>query len=208
MGTDITLDRFQRWMQAVLIHPGTEEEAFESETAQTEISLRESLNFVVPSRTLSSIERVGIYKDMYFLRLHDAIKMDYETVCHFLGEKKFGALIKEYIKVYPSRSYNMNRLSDNLPEYIRTRTDLPRSEFLSDLARLELAMSQLMDSEESPVLTREAIALFRTRPGRTPGSSRLKLSDCFRSDTPLTPTCSLFVMKSQARRWVARIAGY
>jgi hypothetical protein len=177
MGTDITLDRFQRWMQAVLIHPGTDEEAFESESAQTEIPLRESLHFVVPSRSLTSIERVGIYKEMYFLRLYDAIKMDYETVCHFLGEKKFRDLIKEYIKVYPSRSYNMNRLSDNLPEFIRTRSGLTRSEFLSDLARLELAMSQIMDSQESPVLTREAIASV---PDEAWENARLKPIDAFR----------------------------
>jgi hypothetical protein len=158
MGTDITLDNFQRWMQAVLIHPGTDEEAFASESAQTEISETESQNFVLPSKSLSSRERIGIYREMYFLRLHDAIKMDYEAVCHFMGDDSFRDLIQEYVQAYPSRSFNMNRLSDNLPEYIRSVARIQSRDFLYDLSRLELAIAQIMDAEQSPVLTRDEMA--------------------------------------------------
>jgi hypothetical protein len=77
---------------------------------------------------------------------------------HYLGDEAFTRLVSGYVQAHPSRSYTLNRLGDHLPEYIRSAAGLPRREFLFDLALLELAMSQVFDAEESPVLTPVAIA--------------------------------------------------
>src|SRR5262249_22689178 len=113
---------------------------------------------VLRSKTLDSYERIGIYRDMYLARLREALASDYSALLHFLGDEAFTELVAGYVRAHPSQSYTLNRLKDHLPEYIDSAKRLPQREFLYDLARLELAMSQLFDAAESPVLKRKAIA--------------------------------------------------
>lgn len=151
------LERLQRWMQAFIVHPGTEEEAL-THAAKGGIAVEQISEVVLPSRTLTSVERVGVYRGMYLLRLAEALEADYPGVHHFLGDEGFTELVRGYVHVYPSRSYSLNRLGDHLPEYVRSAPALPRREFLHDLARLELAVTEVFDAPETPALTAEQIA--------------------------------------------------
>ncbi|MGI8744702.1 MAG: HvfC/BufC family peptide modification chaperone [Bryobacteraceae bacterium] len=148
MQADLNLIKTQRWMQEFILAPGEPEAALQ-ETAQ---------QLVKPSDMLTSLERVGVYRGMYLLRLVEALETDYPAVRHFLGEDGFYNLVARYVDQYPSRSYNLNRLGDHFPEFVKTQADLPKHEFLCDLARLELALTEVFDAEETPVLTPEAIA--------------------------------------------------
>lgn len=153
------LVRTQRWMQAFILAPGElDEDALHAEAVQAEIPAEEALKLVVRSDTLTSLERVGIYRGMYFARLAEALESDYPAVKHFLGEDAFYDLAKRYVDAHPSRSYTLNRLGDHLPDFVATQTDLPKQEFVHDLARLELALTMVFDAEETPVLTAEQIA--------------------------------------------------
>lgn len=158
MATEINLEKYQRWMQALILHPGNDHDAFASQEAQAEISYGEAVKLALPSKTLSGIDRVGIYRGMYFARLHEAIRMDFDGVAHYLGEKGFKKVLFDYVQAYPSHSYNMNRLSDNFPRYLKEQTRLRHKDFLYDLARLELAICQVMEAEESPVLDPQSLA--------------------------------------------------
>ncbi len=148
-------------MQAFIVHPGTDEKALEAASAEG-ISVEEVPRLVLPSTTLTAIERVGIYRGMYLLRLAEALEVDYPAVQHFLGGEAFRELVRGYINACPSQSYTLNRLGDRLPEYIRSANGVPRREFLHDLARLELAVTEVFDAAESPVLTTEQIAAIPT----------------------------------------------
>ena len=63
VATEIHLDQVQRWMQAFIVHPGTDEEALETASAEG-ISGEEVPRVVLPSSALTAIERVGIYRRM------------------------------------------------------------------------------------------------------------------------------------------------
>jgi putative DNA-binding protein len=158
MAPKLSLEKTQFWMLEVILHPGTNEEAVGSPKARAIVSERRFPRVVLPSKTLNSYLRIGIYRDMYLARLRDALASDYPALVHYLGDDAFTRLVSGYVQAYPSRSYTLNRLGDHLPEYIRSTAGLPRREFLFDLALLELAMSHVFDAEESPVLTPEAIA--------------------------------------------------
>lgn len=146
------LDRLQRWMQAVVVHPGTVEDAIASTDAAAEIPV-ESLDRVVrPSRSMSPAERVGVYQGMYLLRMEEALAADYPVIRHQLGDHRFRHLVRAYVERYPSRSYTLNRLGDHLPQYFLDEPSWPDAAFLHDLARLELAMTEVFDEEESSVL--------------------------------------------------------
>jgi hypothetical protein len=155
---DLPLHRVQRWMQAVVVHPGATEEALRSPEARGELDPARIDDLILPSRTLAPAERVAIYQGMYPMRMRDALASDYPGLEHFLGAERFGRLVSDYVQAHPSRSYTLNRLGAHLPEFVRTHADLGRREFCHDLARLELAVTQVFDAEETPALSEAQIA--------------------------------------------------
>jgi len=113
---------------------------------------------VLPSRSLTSTERVGIYHGMYLLRMTEALESDYPALRHFLGQRGFEELVHAYVQVHPSRSHTLNRLGDHLPEFIVDHPGLDQREFLHDLARLELAVTEVFDAPETPTLSQSDVA--------------------------------------------------
>jgi len=158
MASEVPLDRIQKWMQAVVVNPGSVEEAVASSEAQSEIPLPRVPELILPSRMLSPSERVGIYHGMYLLRMEEALASDYPALKHFLGDDSFFELVRGYVQVHPSRSYSLNPLGDHLPEYIQSAKGVRRPGFCFDLARLELAVSKVFDAPETAPLTEAAIA--------------------------------------------------
>jgi Uncharacterized protein conserved in bacteria (DUF2063). len=141
-------------MQAVVTHPGDVYEAVEAAAIGVD-------SLVLPSRTLQPIQRVGIYHGMYMMRMIEALAIDYEALTHFMGEHAFSHLVREYVLRFPSRSYTLNRLGDHLPEFIAI-SPLKRRKFLGDLARLELAMTQVFEEAAAEPLPVDAIASVPT----------------------------------------------
>ncbi len=152
------LGNTQKWMQAVILHPGSDRQAVASSEARKLVPPSRFPRLIRPSRTLDSFERIGIYRGMYLARLQEALEADFPGLLHFLGRKRFSDLATGYLDRHPSRSHTLNRLGDRLPEYIRSSPGMARQDFLYELARFELLMSRLFDAEESPALTPEAIA--------------------------------------------------
>jgi hypothetical protein len=133
----------QTWMHAAIVAPRPP-------------SPRDVAKYILPSHTLAPEERLELYRDMYAVRLIEAIEGDYPAVAALLGHRGFHALSAAYIERHPSVSYTLNRLGDHFPQFIAET--LPRRRALADLARLELAMTQVFDEEESPLLDAHAIA--------------------------------------------------
>ncbi len=150
------LERLQRWMLGLVTHPAPVEQALRA--ADSEGPPLRLGEVVLPSKTLSAPERVGIYHDMYPLRMTEALQSDYPALAHYLGEDAFRDLVRGYVQSFPSRSYTLNRLGDHLPEYVKAASGVRRPEFCHDLARLELAVSQVFDAPETPPLSDKAIA--------------------------------------------------
>lgn len=155
--TELPLERLQRWMQTVVVHPGDIEAAVASPEAAAQLAPEQLGDVILPSATLTPAERLGVYHGMYLLRMYDALAFDYPALEHFLGPDRFRDLVRDYVQVFPSRSYTLNRLGDHLPEFLRTAR-VPRREFCCDLARLELAVTEAFDAPETPALGEEAIA--------------------------------------------------
>ena len=151
------LARLQHWMQEVVVHAGTVEEAIESDGAIHEIPSERLSEVVLPSHSMTSAERVGVYHGMYLMRMEEALETDYPVIRYHIGDHQFAHLIREYVQRYPSTSYTLNRLGDHLPQFFLDEPEWPQAEFLHDLARLELAMTEVFDEEESPVLGAEEL---------------------------------------------------
>jgi hypothetical protein len=152
------LERVQRWMLEVITGPGSVRDALESQPARREIAAEELTEVIRPSATLSSERRIGIYHDMYLVRMVEALEFDYPGLAHLLGHARFHSLVEGYVAAHPSRSYTLNRLGDRLPEYIAAAHGLPRRALLADLARLELAITHVFDARRDEALDGAAIS--------------------------------------------------
>jgi hypothetical protein len=141
------LRAIERWMQAVVVHPGTIEEAVRDRAATRLIPLQEAERAILPSKTMEPLERLAVYQGMYPLRMHDALAADYPGLRAFLGDHLFEHFVADYVAKHPSRSYTLNRLGDAVPDTLRTWHH-PRRSFLADLARLELAITEVFDADE------------------------------------------------------------
>jgi hypothetical protein len=153
----LPLDALQRWMQAVVVHPGDIEAALAG-PASAELPASRVGDVIRPTDALAPGERVAIYHGMYLLRMEEALASDYGALKHFLGDAAFARLVRDYVQVFPSRSHSLNRLGDHMVEFVANAPDLARRGFCHDLARLENAIAQVFDAEEEPSLDEAAIA--------------------------------------------------
>ena len=147
------LRRLQRFVQAVVVHPGETGRAAAA-AARKELGGRPLTTLIVPGRTLTAVERIGIYQGMYLLRMHDALAADYPGLKHALGDDGFRDFVRAYVQRHPSTRYTLNRLGDHVPGYLARSRRVPGGRFLADLARLELAVTEVFDAETSGPLRR------------------------------------------------------
>jgi hypothetical protein len=177
MAIDPGLERVQRWMQSCILQQGAVEDAILSDRAQAEIPANVARSLVLPSKTLSALERLDIYRRMFLPRMEEALAIDYPALKHFLGAEGFMQLVARYVEAYPSRSYTLNRLGDHFPEFVSNLGDLPKHEFCAELARLEYALTIVFDANETPVLTPDAV---RAAPQAAWETARLRPIDALR----------------------------
>jgi hypothetical protein len=157
-GAKIRLGRLQHWMQAVVEAPGDAGEAVRSKEAAKLVAPDRVGDVVTPSKSLTPVERVGVYQGMYILRMVEALEGDYPAVAHFLGGHRFQHVVEEYAAAHPSRHWSFNPFGRHFPEFLRRSARIRRKAFVHDLARLELAVTEVFDAPESPKLSREDVA--------------------------------------------------
>jgi hypothetical protein len=153
MAPELALGGLQSWMQSVIVHPGPIEEALASDDARALLPPERVAEVLLPSATLAAGERIGIYHEMYLLRMAEALESDYPALAHFFGEARFAALVRDYVRAHPSRSYTLNVLGRSLADWLGDAPDVPRRGFCRDLARLEWAVTEAFDAPETPRLT-------------------------------------------------------
>lgn len=101
---------------------------------------------LLPSKTLRPEQRLGIYVDAYLSRLVEALEEDFPAVSRLLGHRAFHRTCRAYLERHPSRSRSLNPLGRKLPEFLSSRAAA------RDLARIEVAMSEVFDGDPAEPL--------------------------------------------------------
>jgi len=161
MGSEIGLPGLQRWLQSVIMHPGSTDEALADPEAAAIVPAARLESAVLPSSALTAAERVEVYHGMYSLRMSDALENDYPALAHFLGSERWMALVRDYTRDHPSTCYTLNALGRLLPEWLKDAPQVPRRGFCRDLARLEWAVTEAFDAEETGRIGQEELAAVR-----------------------------------------------
>ncbi len=154
MSTD--LSTLERWMQAVIMHPGGADAGLEAKAARRLIArgAREPESVVLPSKQLSSVERLEIYAYMYYARLIEILQEEYPTTRQLLGPHEFAVLCRKFIARNPSRSRVLNRLSEKFPDFLaRALPKGHKSGLAVDVARIERAMEDVFDAPKLEPMT-------------------------------------------------------
>lgn len=97
--------------------------------------------FVLPSKNMSSFDRLEIYNQQYWYRLLDCFDDDFPGLKSLLGEKRFSELTREYLSTHPSGCFTLRDLGVNLVSFLKSRTDLiePDVELCLEMAGFEWA---------------------------------------------------------------------
>lgn len=99
---------------------------------------------VEPSARLDAEARVQVYADAYFWRLRDVLREDFPRVASVLGEDRFDALVRDYLRRHPSESPSVRHLGREMARFLEWRLDFPPC--LADLAHLEWARIEAFDA--------------------------------------------------------------
>ncbi|MGE5346529.1 MAG: putative DNA-binding domain-containing protein [Acidithiobacillales bacterium] len=155
--TALSLAATQDWMQAVLVHPEGAGKGLSAPGARRHLA-PENVSRIVKGRgTLDAAERLEIYAGMYPLRMVEALRSDYPALAGLLGAKGFERLVTDYVAAHPSESFTLARLGDRLPEFMAGWGTPHRRGLLADVARLELAATQVFDAETTALIDLSAM---------------------------------------------------
>ena len=139
----------QRWFQRVVTDPGGAAAGAASDAARAYADGVEAV--VLPSASRSAAERIGVYADMYWLRLLDVLEQDFPAVRALLGSDAFHRRMRAYLAACPSTHYSLNALGARLPAWLRQLPDgeLEHRAFAAELAELERAIQEVFDAPEA-----------------------------------------------------------
>ncbi|HEY3253248.1 MAG TPA: DNA-binding domain-containing protein, partial [Polyangiaceae bacterium] len=132
----------QEWFAAIVSTPQAEPAPVDEQSAA---------HLVTPSATLSSLQRIEIYRRGYHARLIECLVDDYPVLEHALGAEEFEALCRRYIARHPSSAPSLNYFGRHMADLCRSEA-LPDAGFLADLATLEWAIVLSIHAPTAPAI--------------------------------------------------------
>jgi hypothetical protein len=118
--------------------------------AVTSLEPPDELAFVVGDDKLDAAGRVGIYRDMYFARMTEAMASTFPKVAARMGEDEFAEMTAGFVDAHPSRHPSLRWVGQELASFLAEH-DQP--DWLCDLARLEWARADVFDRRDEAIVT-------------------------------------------------------
>lgn len=135
---------------------------------------------LVRGGALTAEDRVGLYAEMYWLRMRDTLRGDFPFLHRVLGDEDFDVLVAKYVRRSPSTHYSLGRLGHDFAATVRDEGP-SSSPWLADLAALEWARAEAFVSVDAPTLAMTALAELNEESFPT---ARLSASPSLRLLTP------------------------
>jgi hypothetical protein len=102
---------------------------------------------------LGAAGRLGVYADMYRLRLRAALAATFPHTALLLGDAGFAAIADGYFAAHPSRAPSLRDAGAAFPGFLDARA----AGWAADLARLEWARHDVFDAADQPLLDVAAV---------------------------------------------------
>ena len=187
-------EELQHWLQSVITHHGGVAAGVASDAARAAIAIEpgELETIIPPSQSQSSLERLAVYGNAYYVRLLHCLRDLFPACRYAVGDDAFDDFAYGYLQSHPPRGYTLGKLSDNFVDYLATTREEHFaddgagdavenwSRFVVELARLEHVIDQVFDGpgveDEPPRLYEELVSV----PREDWPSIRLTPSPCLR----------------------------
>jgi Putative DNA-binding domain len=153
------LAEIQQRLGRLITAPGGVEAAL---AEQGDGQRRELAALVQGDRGLPPAERLEIYANAYFARLHDCLRDDFAALARALGGDAFHDLVKTYLMLHPPSQPSLRhagaQVAQHLSEPPFAQIFARRCAYAADLARLEWAIGEAFYAADAPALAREDLA--------------------------------------------------
>jgi hypothetical protein len=117
---------------------------------------------LVRGGAVAPAERVAVYANAWFARLHDCLHDDYGATARALGPDAFHDLVKTYLMLHAPARPSLRHAGAQLAEHLAAEPFAAifarRCAYAADLARLEWAIAEAFAAPDAPELTREKLA--------------------------------------------------
>jgi hypothetical protein len=146
---EVDLEKLERWTRWVVTDPRGVDSALGGQPGSQRAAEPQPRQFEAfwGDDAGTPEERLSVYADGYFERLHEALAADYPAVRRVLGEAAFRMLAAEYLLLHPSHAPSLALLGAELPTFLSSSSWRVARPFLPDLARLERAFLRALLSD-------------------------------------------------------------
>src|SRR5579872_1761974 len=110
----MNLRTIQQRMSTAVMQPLTPAYNMRPKNARGKSMRKEAAEFIKPNDRLTSFERLELYNKQYWFRILGALAEDFPGLQAVVGERKFDALSKAYLKECPSQSFTLRNLGSQL----------------------------------------------------------------------------------------------
>lgn len=139
-----SLSRLQTWMVGAARRTEPLGQASPDERA-------EIARLVAPGATMTSVDRLDVYREQYWYRHWASLAEDFPTVSWLLGGRaQLDALSTAFLEASPPASWNLQRLGEGLPDFVATQAPWRDDRRLLDAARLDWAFVRAFDAPDPP----------------------------------------------------------
>lgn len=118
----------------------------------------EASRFLTASNTLSARERLEIYVNDYWPRCLESLAEDFPLLRRLLGARVFSEWMVRYLESFPSRSYSLYHLPEQMPAFFEANFRGKNRSMVLELIDLEWAIAQSRFVEQRPVFSVEKLS--------------------------------------------------
>lgn len=103
-------------------------------------------------------ERVEVYADGYFWRLHDVLAAEFPVARWLVGEGPFRNLVTDYVLACPSVDPDLGQFARRLATFVSEHALADEVPPVVDVVRVERAMTEVLVASDADVLSRADLA--------------------------------------------------
>jgi hypothetical protein len=112
---------------------------------------------IVDAPPLPALQRLGIYRNAYQVRLIEALDETYPVLHAVLGDEDFVALGEEFVAAHPSVHRSIRWYGSELAEHLSTAPPYAEQPIFAEIALLEWTLAEVFDSADAEPIARTAL---------------------------------------------------